>query len=88
LFSTAFQKVKKPNSYVRNPYSSTALAGLAGLNINPYPMMQQMRDQERRNLYAINRAGGLSGAQKAFANIATGIGTQRNIADLGANIQA
>lgn len=88
LFSSAFQKIKKPNSYRTNPYSSTALSGLAGININPYPMMQQMRDQERRNLYAINRAGGLSGAQKAYANIATGIGTQRNIADLGANIQA
>lgn len=88
MLSTAFQKVKKPNTYVANPYAGAALAGLAGLNINPYPMMQQMRDQERRNLYAINRAGGLSGAQKAFANIATGIGTQRNIADLRANIQA
>lgn len=84
----ATQRIKKPYSYVGNPYSNAALQGLAGLSINPYPMMQQMRDQERRNLYAINRAGGLSGAQKAYANIATGIGTQRNIADLGANIQA
>lgn len=88
LFSSAFQRVKKPNTYVSNPYANAALTGLAGLNINPYPMMQQMRDQENRNLYQINRAGGLSGAQKAYANIATGIGTQRNIADLGANIQA
>ena len=88
LFSSAFQRVKKPNTYVSNPYANAALTGLAGLNINPYPMMQQMRDQENRNLYQINRAGGLSGAQKAFANVATGIGTQRNIADLGANIQA
>ena len=49
--------------------------------------MDAVRQQERRNIYAINRAGGLSGAQKAFANIATGIGTQGNIAQTLSNIQ-
>lgn len=76
MFHAALNKPKKPSSYVLNPYENAALTKLAGLRINPYPIMDQLSQQERRNIYAINRAGGLSGAQKHFANVATGIGTQ------------
>jgi hypothetical protein len=46
-----------------------------------------MRDAERRGRYAINRAGGLSGAQKHYANIASILGTQSNIANMMSGIQ-
>ena len=83
----ALNRPKRSNIYAANPYENAALSEMAKLRINPYPIMDAMRQQERRNLYAINRAGGLSGAQKAFANIATGIGTQNNIAQTLSNIQ-
>lgn len=83
----AFNKPKTSNIYASNPYESAALNKLASIRMNPYPIMRQLRDQERRNLYAINRAGGLSGAQKAFANIATNIGTQKALADANIAIQ-
>jgi hypothetical protein len=60
---------------------------LAKLRINPYPIANQMRDAERRGRYAINRAGGLSGAQKHYANIASILGTQSNIANMMSGIQ-
>lgn len=82
-----FQKPKVANTYAQNPYSKYALNKLSSLRIDPYPIINEMYDQDRRNVYAINRAGGLSGAQKAFANIANGISTQKNIAQLYADIQ-
>ena len=87
MFHAALHKPKRSNSYVPNPYENAALAKLASLRINPYPIMDQLRQQERRNLYAINRAGGLSGAQKAYANIATGIGTYGALAQAMQSIQ-
>lgn len=82
------QDIKNPYTYVQNPYEGLALSKLAGLRINPYSIIRQLRNQERRNLYAINRAGGLSGAQKQFGNIAIGIGTQGNIAQVLTDIQS
>jgi hypothetical protein len=37
---------------------------------------------EARNKYNINRIGGLSGAQKYLASVQSGIGLQKNIADI------
>lgn len=87
LIADSLKKPKRSNTYAENPYSRYALNELSSLRINPYPIMKGVYDQERRNLYAINRAGGLSGAQKYLANIATGIGTQNNIAGALAGIQ-
>ena len=81
IFHAAFNKPRTYNTYADNPYEGAALSKLAAIRMNRYPIIRQLRDQENRNKYAINRAGGLSGAQKNFANIATGIGTQRALAE-------
>jgi hypothetical protein len=44
---------------VSNPYELEALSTLAGLRINPYPIMQQLRSAESRTNNAIDRSGGL-----------------------------
>lgn len=74
------QKVHTPDIYAGNPYERTALNTLAGLRINPYAITRELRDSERRNAYAISRAGGLSGAQKYLALAGQSLGTQNNIA--------
>lgn len=79
--------VYKPDIYAANPYENAALTNLAKIRINPYPIANQMRDAERRSRYAVNRAGGLSGAQKHYANIASILGTQSNIANMMSGIQ-
>lgn len=87
LISDATQRIKRSNTYAENPYASNALNELASLRIDPYSINKQLMDQQRRNLYAINRAGGLSGAQKAYANIASGLGALGTIAASNADIQ-
>lgn len=74
------QKVHTPDIYAGNPYERTALNTLADLRINPYAITRELRDSERRNAYAISRAGGLSGAQKYLALAGQSLGTQNNIA--------
>lgn len=74
------QKVHTPDIYAGNPYERTALNTLADLRINPYAITRESRDSERRNAYAISRAGGLSGAQKYLALAGQSLGTQNNIA--------
>lgn len=81
------QKIHTPNVYANNPYSRTALSNLAGLRINPYPIAQEIRDAERRNAYAINRAGGLSGSQRYAALASQALGTQSNIAKMFSDVQ-
>lgn len=83
----AKSEIHKPDIYAANPYEQVALSNLAKLRINPYPIANQMRDAERRGRYAINRAGGLSGAQKHYANVASILGTQSNIANMMSGIQ-
>lgn len=77
-----------PNTYAVNPYEGEALSTLAGLRINPYPVMQQLRNAEARTNRAISSAGGLSGAQRTSARLAGLYGTQSNIANMLSNIQA
>lgn len=80
--NAANQRLNNPNIYAPNQYESQGLATLAGLRDNPYQQLQAMQDVERRNRYALNQAGGLTGAQRYFANVAGGIGLQRNYADV------
>ena len=87
LIADALQKRKTSNTYFPNPYARNSLSGLLGLRINQFPILKSIYDKERQNKYEINRAGGLSGAQKNYANIATGIATQNAIASALANIQ-
>lgn len=87
LISDATQRIKRSNIYAENPYASNALNELASLRIDPYSINKQLMDQQRRNLYMINRAGGLSGAQKAYSNVASGLAALGTIAASNADIQ-
>ena len=75
------QSIHTPDIYAGNPYERAALQEQAKLRVNPYEAIKRVYDQDRVNRYEINRAGGLSGAQKYLANVALGLGTQQNIAD-------
>lgn len=75
------QSIHTPDIYAGNPYERAALQEQSKLRVNPYEAIKRVYDQDRVNRYEINRAGGLSGAQKYLANIALGLGTQQNIAD-------
>lgn len=80
-FQAKNQDIKTPDIYAANPYENTALSQLARLRSNPYPILRQIQDSDSRNRYAINRAGGLSGAQKYIANVASGLATNSQLAD-------
>lgn len=80
-------KPYRPNTYVENPYEVEALSTLAGLDVNPYPILQQLRTAETRTNRAIDRSGGLSTAQRGLGRLSALYGTQSNIANTLANIQ-
>lgn len=80
-FNAKNQSIHTPNIYAGNPYEQAALNEMAKLRVNPYRAIQRIYDQDSMNRYNINRAGGLSGAQKYLANVAAGNSTQQNIAD-------
>lgn len=81
------ERAYKPNTYVGNPYEGSALTTLAGLRVNPYPIIQELRSAETRTKYGIDSAGGLSGGQRAAARLAALNTTQSNIAKLLGDIQ-
>ena len=76
------QSISKPNTFVANPYEGAALQTLAGLRTNKSQIAKEIRDNERRNAYAISRAGGLSGAQRYMAMAGQAIGTNDNISKM------
>lgn len=78
----------RPNTYYGNRYQTRALNELSELRVNPYPIMQQLRDAEARTNYAVNASGGLSTAQKHLSRIASLNNTQQNIANLLTSVQA
>lgn len=80
-------KPYRPYTYAANPYERDSLSTLAGLSINPYPIMNQLRSAEARTNRAIDIAGGLSGGQRTAARLANLNTTQNNIANLLGNIQ-
>ena len=80
-FNAKNQSIHTPDIYAGNPYEQAALNEMAKLRVNPYRAIQRIYDQDSMNRYNINRAGGLSGAQKYLANVAAGNSTQQNIAD-------
>lgn len=76
------QPIRYNNTYKSNPYQGVALRGLNNLRYDIIPSLNAVRDAEARSNYAINNAGGLSGAQKYLARIANTAGTQRNLANV------
>lgn len=86
-FNAKNQSIRTPDIYAGNPYEQAALQEQAKLRVNPYRAIQRIYDQDSMNRYNINRAGGLSGAQKYLANVAAGNSTQQNIADTIQKVQ-
>lgn len=78
---------KKTNSYRANPYEQEALATLASLDINPYPITTQLRNAEARSNKAIDMSGGLSTGQRTLSRLAALHNTQQNIANMLASLQ-
>lgn len=78
----------KPDTYVANPYQNRGLNTLAGLRINPYNTIQQLRNAEARTNYAVNASGGLNTAQKQLFRQSGLSTTQQNIANALQQIQA
>ena len=87
MLSAYRNKPYKPNSYASNPYETEGLTTLAGLRVNPYPIMNQLRSAEARTNRAVDIAGGLSGGQRTAARLAALNTTQNNISNLLSNIQ-
>lgn len=76
------QKLNSPDVYAPNQYERQGLTTLAGLRDNPYNQLRAMQDVEARNRFAMSQSGGLTGSQKYLANVSSGIGLQRNYADI------
>lgn len=76
------QSLNRPTTYAPNQYERQALTTMASRRASLYPQLQAMRDVEARNRWAIRNSGGLTGAQKYLANVASGIGLQRNYANV------
>lgn len=76
------QSLSSPTTYAPNQYERQALTAMANRRASVYPQLQAMRDVEARNRWAIRNSGGLTGAQKYLANVASGIGLQRNYANV------
>lgn len=76
------QSLSSPTTYAPNQYKRQALTTMASRRANVYPQLQAMRDVEARNRWAVRNSGGLTGAQKYLANVASGIGLQRNYASV------
>lgn len=78
---------KKTNSYRSNEYDLASLDILSKLGVNPYPIMQEVRNAEARSNRAIDMSGGLTTGQRTLQRLASTTNTQRAIANALANIQ-
>jgi hypothetical protein len=58
------------------------MEAMASRRPNTNAKLAEMAHAEARNRYNINRMGGLGGAQRYLGSVASGIGLQRNIADV------
>lgn len=81
------QDVKRPNTYASNPYENRVLRGLAGLQYNPYPILNQLNNTRARYDYVLNNSGGLSGAQRYLGKVANASNMYKATSDLLTNLQ-
>lgn len=79
--------VKKPRTNVSNPYEGTVLRGLAGLQYDPYPILNSLKNKQAQLNYSLANSGGLSGAQKYLGKIANANNMYRATADALTNLQ-
>lgn len=81
IMSAKNQKIHTPDIYAGNPYENAALTTMAGLRVSPYKALEKIYENQNRQNYLINRAGGLSGAQKYLANAQSYIQSNKDIKD-------
>lgn len=75
------QSVYKPNSYIPNPNKGKAMNILAGLRPNELPIINGLTDAQAKAMYALDNAGGMSGAQKYLARVGMLRNTQKSVYD-------
>lgn len=81
------QSLHAPDIYTENPYEQRSLNTLAGIRMNAYPIISQIRDAETRSNYALDNSGGLTGAQKYLGRIANANNMYSSIADVWSGLQ-
>lgn len=81
------QSVYKPNSYIPNPNKGKAMNILAGLRPNELPIINGLTDAQAKAMYALDNAGGMSGAQKYLARVGMLRNTQKSVYDALAGLQ-
>ena len=75
------QNIYKPNSYIPNPNKGKAMNILAGLRPNELPIINGLTDAQAKAMYALDNAGGMSGAQKYLARVGMLRNTQKGVYD-------
>lgn len=74
--------VKRPNTFVQNPYGQRAANILAGMRVSDYPILPELYNQYAKAMYGISNSGGLSGGQKTLARLSALNNLQNNYAKL------
>ena len=82
LLTARNQKLNNPNIEGADPYGRQALQVASSMRPNINDQLAAAAHAEARNRYGLNRMGGLGGAQKYLATVQSGIGLQRNAADI------
>lgn len=81
------QPIEYRNTYSANPYENWALSTLANNRVNPRSAIDAALAKERAGAYALSQAGGLSGAQRYFGRVASGIANAQNLANIYFNTE-
>lgn len=82
MLSALNSSVKRPNTFVKNPYGQRAANILAGMRISDYPILPELYNQYAKTMYGISNSGGLSGGQKTLARLSALNNLQNNYAKL------
>lgn len=81
------EDVKRPATKASNTYEGAVLRGLAGLQYNPYPILNDLKNRQAYLNYGLTNSGGISGAQKYLGKIANAANMYKATADVHANLQ-
>lgn len=82
MLSALNSSVKRPNTFVQNPYGQRAANILAGMRVSDYPILPELYNQYAKTMYGISNSGGLSGGQKTLARLSALNNLQNNYAKL------
>lgn len=82
MLSELNSSVKRPNTFVQNPYGQRVANILAGMRVSDYPILPELYNQYAKTMYGISNSGGLSGGQKTLARLSALNNLQNNYAKL------